>query len=56
MLKIVYVTLWSIKGSIETYALCDEASTITIMEEEIADMLGCRGERTIGDEVDVPYN
>ncbi|KAG5897899.1 hypothetical protein JTB14_017754 [Gonioctena quinquepunctata] len=41
LLKIVPVTLEGPNGTIETCALCDEASTITIIEEEIAKVLGC---------------
>ncbi|KAG5874781.1 hypothetical protein JTB14_016271 [Gonioctena quinquepunctata] len=45
LLKIVPVTLEGPNGTIETCALCDEASTITIIEEEIANVLGCVGEK-----------
>ncbi|KAG5878003.1 hypothetical protein JTB14_010745 [Gonioctena quinquepunctata] len=45
LLKIVPVTLEGPNGTIERCALCDEASTITIIEEEIANVLGCVGEK-----------
>ncbi|KAG5893722.1 hypothetical protein JTB14_022330 [Gonioctena quinquepunctata] len=45
LLKIVPDTLEGPNGTIETCALCDEASTITIIEKEIANVLGCAGEK-----------
>ncbi|KAG5880498.1 hypothetical protein JTB14_010090 [Gonioctena quinquepunctata] len=44
-LEIVPVTLEGPNGTIETCAFCDGASTITIIEEEIANVLGCVGEK-----------
>ncbi|KAG5870155.1 hypothetical protein JTB14_007906 [Gonioctena quinquepunctata] len=45
LLKIVPVTLEGPNGTTKTCARCDQASTITIIEEGIANVLGCVGEK-----------
>ncbi|CAG7722322.1 unnamed protein product [Allacma fusca] len=44
MLKVLPVTLYGPKGEIETYALFDDCSSATLLDEKIASLLGLKGD------------
>jgi transposase InsO family protein len=44
-LKVLPVKLSGPKGAVDTYALLDDGSTVTLIEEKIADAIGARGPR-----------
>ena len=43
LLRVLPVTLRGPTGTIDTFALCDEASTVTMVDEDLANQLGARG-------------
>jgi hypothetical protein len=43
LLRVLPVLLKGPKGNVEVHALCDEGSTVTLLEEDIADLLGLQG-------------
>lgn len=43
LLKVLPVTLEGPAGAVDTYALLDEGSTVTLVEQKIADEIGARG-------------
>jgi hypothetical protein len=43
LLRVLPVVLKGPKGNVEVHALCDEGSTVTLLEEDIADLLGLQG-------------
>jgi hypothetical protein len=43
LLRVLPVALMGPKGNVEVHALCDEGSTVTLLEEDIADLLGLQG-------------
>ena len=43
LLRVLPVTLSGPTGTIDTFGLCDEASTVTMVDEDLANQLGARG-------------